>query len=156
MNAIESTWREVYETYSLWGLTDPNAPVQASGEILIDASPQRVWDVLTDVQSWAMLRPDIDGAVGRGTSCTLTTAGIDLTLIFGLMTPPQEINWTTTTTGLVMTNRYVLVPQDDKTHVVCHETVTAPSFPQIDQAALAERISVWLSAVALQSIEKRQ
>jgi Polyketide cyclase / dehydrase and lipid transport len=147
-------WREVHRTYSRWGLTDPHAPVQASGEISIDADQRRVWDVLTDVGAWQRLRADIDsvsvdGPVRDGTTCVLETTGVVLVLTFGLVVAPREINWTTSTAtpGLVMTNRYVVIPQKGSTRVVSRETITAPSFPQFDQAELSDRIEVWLSAL---------
>lgn len=152
MDATEPAWRFAYEAYALWGLTDPNAPVKASGEAQIEATPQQVWDVLSDVKRWPRLRPDIDGVeidgqVETGRSCRLTTTGVDLVLVFGRISPSLELNWVTSMPGLVMTNRYVLVPRRDATTLVAAETLTAPGFPQFTDAALADRIHTWISAV---------
>jgi len=152
MELSKSSWRGAHENYSLWGLTDPNAPVKATGEIEISATPKHVWDILSDVSSWPRLRPDIDsveveGPIRPGTSCTLCTTGVKLVLTFGLMTPSRELNWVTAMPGLLMTNRYVLVPQAGGTRVVSSETITAPGFPQFTDDVLAERINTWLVAV---------
>lgn len=152
MELNESSWRVALQNYSLWGLTDPNAPVKATGEVEVHATPQKVWDVLCDVRSWPRLRPDIesvkvDGPAKTGTSCTLSTGGVTLVLTFGLMTVTRELNWVTAMPGLVMTNRYVLVPQAEGTRVVSAETITAPGFPQFTDDVLAERIKTWLVAV---------
>jgi hypothetical protein len=141
-----------YTAYSLWGLTDPNAPVQARGEISIAANRQVVWDILTDVSGWGRLRSDIDavsfaGPFQQGASASIETSGVTLKITVGLVDAPREMNWTTTSDGLVMTNRYVLVPENGSTIVVCQETLSAPSFPQFDSAELGERIRVWLRAL---------
>ncbi|MEJ2459522.1 MAG: SRPBCC family protein [Novosphingobium sp.] len=141
-----------HANYSLWGLTDPHAPVQASGEIDIAAGRERVWSVLADVMNWTRLRSDIesvriDAPVASGVNAVLGTGGIELQLTFGHVDAPRELNWTTMTPGLVMTNRYVLVPVGDMTHVVSNETITAPDFPQFDKVELTARIQVWLEAV---------
>lgn len=160
MSLSEASWRQAYDNYSLWGATDPNAPVKGSGEIVVNASQQRVWNVLSDVRSWPRLRPDIDevtveeaGGVKTGTSCILATAGVQLALKFGLMQPGRELNWVTAMPGLVMTNRYVILPRTEGTRIVCSETITAPAFPQFNDDVLAERIQVWLSAVKLAAEE---
>lgn len=144
--------RDAYDNYSRWGVNDPNAPVKASGEIVVDASSQKVWEVLSDVRSWPRLRPDIDDVkvnedIKTGSSCTLSTVGVELTLTFGLVSANRELNWVTAMPGLVMTNRYVLVPCAHGTRIVCSETINAPAFPELTQAALAHRIQVWLAAV---------
>ncbi|MDH4442227.1 MAG: SRPBCC family protein [Rhizobium sp.] len=152
MELSESSWHDALQNYSLWGLNDPNAPVKATVEMEVHATPQKVWDILCDVSSWPRMRPDIESVevkepVQTGTSCTLSTNGVKLVLTFGRMTVPHELNWVTTMPGLVMTNRYVLVPQAEGTRVVSSETITAPSFPQFTDAVLAERIKTWLVAV---------
>jgi hypothetical protein len=43
----KTSWQEIHDAWTARGLVDPLAPVQAEGEIEIDASPDRVWDVLT-------------------------------------------------------------------------------------------------------------
>lgn len=146
------TGLEAYENYSKWGVNDPNASVKGSGEIVVEASNQQVWEVLSDVRSWPKLRPDIDGVeitedIKTGTSCVLSTNGVKLTLTFGLISVNRELNWVTAMPGLVMTNRYVLVPCAQVTRIVCSETIAAPMFPQFNDNVLSERIQVWLTAV---------
>ena len=64
-----------------------NAPVVQTNEILIQATPERVWAVLTDIDQWPVWNPKISRAVlrgqpavGAGFSWKINGAGIRSTL----------------------------------------------------------------------------
>ncbi len=154
MPPTDPSWSGIHEKCSRKGLTDPDAPVQASGEIAIECPPKRVWAVLTDVSRWSEIRSDIgdasiEGSVASDSLFTWSIAEIILTSKFGLLVPYRELSWSTTTTGLVMTVRYLFEPLGASgTLLNCHEALTAPMYPQLGgNTELGKRIESWLEGV---------
>lgn len=47
----------LFEEYARQGRIDEQAPVKTSGGILIDAPPERVWDLLIDLAGWPAINP---------------------------------------------------------------------------------------------------
>jgi hypothetical protein len=43
-----------------------NAPVVASGEILIAATPEKIWNIMTSIEQWPLWNPDVQWAELRG------------------------------------------------------------------------------------------
>lgn len=73
------------------GNIQENAPVKASLEITVNAPPERVWALLTDVKSWPRWQRDISksgisGPLQSGTSFSWT-AGTDIRSRIALVQP---------------------------------------------------------------------
>jgi hypothetical protein len=47
-------------------LVDPDAPVVAESELEIEARPEAVWDVLTDIESWPTWNPEVKSVSMHG------------------------------------------------------------------------------------------
>ncbi len=77
-----------------------NAPVKASLEITIDASPEKVWALLTDVKNWPTWQRDITkagiyGPLQVGTALSWK-AGIGIQAHIALLQPLDQFGWTGT------------------------------------------------------------
>ena len=48
---------------------DPDAPVAGTSEIVIEAPPDTVWDVLTAIDDWPTWNPDVKEASLQGPPC---------------------------------------------------------------------------------------
>lgn len=80
------------------GNVQEDAPVKASSEITINAPPERVWELLTNVKDWPRWQPDItkaemSGPLQRGTDFTWK-AGTQIRSRIALIQPPKEFVWT--------------------------------------------------------------
>ncbi len=82
------------------GNIDENAPVKASLEIAINASPEKVWGLLTDVKNWPgwqrdISKADISGPLQSGTTFSWT-AGTNIRSRIALVQPLEQFAWTGT------------------------------------------------------------
>jgi hypothetical protein len=80
------------------GRIQDSAPVKASSNITINAKPERVWALLTDVNSWPIWQKDITKAEMRGPLQSGTgftwTSGTQIRSRLALVQPPEALAWT--------------------------------------------------------------
>jgi uncharacterized protein YndB with AHSA1/START domain len=86
------------------GQIQENAPVKASVEIVIDASPEKVWRFLTDIDQWptwqsAISAARIDGPLEPGTTFVWTNGGPRIKSRIAIVHPAAQLAWTGTTFG---------------------------------------------------------
>jgi hypothetical protein len=83
------------------GRIDENAPVKASSEIVIHASPEKVWQVLTDIGNWpkwqsAVSAAKMNGPLESGTTFVWITGHTKIRSRIALAHPVTELAWTGT------------------------------------------------------------
>lgn len=143
----------LHRDYARAGRVDPDAPVHATGEVVIEAPPERVWSVLSDVRGWPSIRADIHDVEATGpaapdASFTWATAGIRLTSRFGLVERPHRLTWVTHAPGIALVHCYELTSHGPgHTRLWAEESQAAPDLPDIDSDALAARIATWLAGI---------
>jgi uncharacterized protein YndB with AHSA1/START domain len=81
------------------GKIQENAPVKASIEITVNASPERVWGLLTDVKNWPRWQHDItsaeiSGPLESGTTFSWKTGGPAIQSRIALVQPGEQFGWT--------------------------------------------------------------
>jgi hypothetical protein len=143
----------LHEDFALQGIVDPDAPVRASGEVVIEAPAARVWSVLADVRGWPAIRGDIhdvvaSGPAAPGATFTWATDGNHLTSRFGIVEPGRRLTWTTYAPGVAAVHRYEVTPEGaDRTRVWAEESMVVPEFIGLDADGLATRIATWLAGI---------
>jgi uncharacterized protein YndB with AHSA1/START domain len=103
------------------------APVIAADEIEIAASPQAVWDVLTDLESWPRWNPDVksmsmQGDLAEGSTFRWRAGPGTITSTIQQVEPPKLIAWTGTTFGIKARHVYRLEPRGEGTLVHTEES----------------------------------
>jgi uncharacterized protein YndB with AHSA1/START domain len=106
---------------------DRTAPAIARSEIEIAAPPERVWELVTDIDRWPDWNPDIDSAALKGPLAPGTTfrwkAGPGkLVSTLRHVDPPREVGWTGKTMGIAGVHVYRLEPSGSGTRVVSEES----------------------------------
>ncbi|WP_157975185.1 SRPBCC family protein [Glycomyces dulcitolivorans] len=135
------------------GRTDDLAPTQAAGEILVDAAPERVWDVLADVAAWPEVRADVhdveaDGPARRGGAFTWSAGPNRITSTFGAVEPGRLLAYVSTSAGARFTHVYRTEPADGGTRLSCKETLAGPVVAAlVPSAALQVGVDTWLAGV---------
>ena len=81
------------------GSVDKTAPVKSSAEITINAPPEKVWRLLTDVRAWPQWQrniasTEIDGPVQAGTAFTWRSGGTEIHSVIAVVRPPEQFVWT--------------------------------------------------------------
>ncbi len=82
-----------------------SAPATATGETLIEASPELVFSVISSIGDWPAWNKDVksvslQGTVEPGTVFRWKAGGVSLTSTLQVVDPPQEIAWTGKTMGI--------------------------------------------------------
>jgi uncharacterized protein YndB with AHSA1/START domain len=81
------------------------APAIASGEVEIAASPEVVWDVISNIEGWPSWNPDVktsllEGPLGVGSVFRWKAGGASLTSTLRAVDPPRELSWSGRTMGI--------------------------------------------------------
>jgi len=74
------------------------APVKTKKSIIIQASPQKVWEIMSDVSRWAtwqkdITNPKIKGPFQKGNSFTWETGGLNIKSTIHQAAPYKKIGW---------------------------------------------------------------
>ena len=104
-----------------------NAPVVAADEIDIAASPEAVWNVLTDFESWPRWNPDVksisvEGDLAPGTMFRWKAGPGTISSTIQEVEPPRRLAWTGTTFGIKAKHVYRLEPRGEATFVRTQES----------------------------------
>jgi hypothetical protein len=106
---------------------DRSAPAIGRSEIEIMASPESVWDVLTDIAAWPTWNPDVkaaslDGQLVEGARFRWKSGPGTITSTLRTVQPPELIAWTGTTFGIEAIHVHRLEPRGDATIVSSEES----------------------------------
>ena len=100
-SAFAGSSQERLDALAAQGQIQRNAPVQAGAEIIIHASPAKVWQLLTDIDHWPQWQSTvsaahIDGTCERGTDFAWTDGGTQIRARLALVRPNAAVAWTGT------------------------------------------------------------
>jgi uncharacterized protein YndB with AHSA1/START domain len=104
-----------------------DAPAFAHAEIEVAASPEIVWAVLTDIDSWPSWNPEVrsasvSGPLTKGAQFRWKAGPGTITSTLQSVEPPHAIAWTGKTFGIKAIHVYRLEPQGDTTIVKSDES----------------------------------
>lgn len=132
--------------------TNPDAPVKASKSIIINASPDRVWAVLTNIDNWAtwqtdISRPTLNGPLVPGTTFDWKTGGAGIHSTLHTVAPNERFGWTGKTFGMYAIHNWTLTAVPGGTQVSVDETMQgllAGLFKKSFNKNLASGMQHWL------------
>jgi hypothetical protein len=108
----------LHEEYAKRRRIDEAAPVKASGEIRINASVERVWEVLTDLRGWEDWAPGVhdvhlDSAVAVDARFSWAIGRTRIKSVFAVVEPGRELSWSGSALWTKAIDRHVLEPTED-------------------------------------------
>jgi uncharacterized protein YndB with AHSA1/START domain len=95
-----------------------NAPALARHQILINASLEKVWRLLSDINHWSAWQPDIssavlDGTLTPGTMFRWKSGGSRVVSQLQDVEPQHRLGWTGKAMGARARHLWILEPQSD-------------------------------------------
>ncbi|MDD5271448.1 MAG: SRPBCC family protein [Methylovulum sp.] len=129
-----------------------NGPVTCSDSILINATPEHVWAILTDIGQWANWQNDIkqatlNGPLQAGTSFVWKTGGVTIHSTLHSVEPYSHLGWTGKTMGLYAIHNWSLAEINGQTQVSVAESMEgwlATVFKKAFNKSLATAMRRWL------------
>lgn len=108
---------------------DQSAPMSARKEIIIVASVEKVWSILTDIEHWPEWQSDItsvqlDGNLTKGTTFHWKAKGLHMTSTLQEVESNRRITWTGVTMGMKAIHIWMLEPQSNGTRVITEESLS--------------------------------
>lgn len=145
----------MYEQYARSGRIDDLAPISARCETIIDAPPERVWELLSHPQRWEQFASEIrevrlDDGVVEGGRFTWRNGKTKLSSRFAVVDPGHELTWTGTALGSKAVHRHLVAPRnDDQTRLISEESMAGPLLVLFfSSAKLHASLATWLAAIS--------
>ena len=109
------TGLELFSTYTPSADIHRDAPVQTKKTIIIHASPERVWTIMSNVNQWATWQTDIknptlNGAFRAGNSFTWESGGLNIRSTIHHATPFTTIGWSGPAFGAFAIHNWTFTP----------------------------------------------
>ena len=104
------------------------APAVARKDIVINAPPEEVWEIHTDINGWSDWNPDIassklEGPLAEGTVFNWKSGGVNLTSTIQELEPVSKIGWTGTGFGSRARHIWTLEPNGKGTLITTEESL---------------------------------
>ena len=104
-----------------------DAPVIARSKIEINAEPERVWNLLSDINNWSKWNPDIEttslkGNLEKPTGFRWKTSSGTITSTLQLVDPPEILAWTGKIMSIKAIHIYQLESENSETLVKTEES----------------------------------
>lgn len=121
-------------TTMLWAQTttmkpiNNNAPVKCTKTIIINATPQKVWQVLTDINNWPGWQPNITKAqlndtLQPGTTFDWKADGLKIHSALHTVQPCSQFGWTGYSMSLYAIHNWTLEETPEGTRVIVEESM---------------------------------
>lgn len=132
---------------------NPDAPAQTDQTILVDAAPERVWQVLSQINRWPDWQPDIQtahlhGPVQPGSSFNWKTGGLTIHSTLHTAEPGVALGWSGAALGAFAVHNWTLTPEAGSTRVRVQESMEGWAVRLLTdyfQKGLTTSITKWLT-----------
>jgi uncharacterized protein YndB with AHSA1/START domain len=132
-----------------------DAAIVARASIVIHATPERVWAVLTTISSWpswnaAIPKAHVHGAVVPSSSFVWRTGGATIRSTLHTVEPTRAFGWTGRTFGLSAIHNWTITPIEEGVRVDVAESMDglwARWFRNAFQKDLDKGMQHWLQAL---------
>ena len=136
-------------------LARENAPVFCSQKVMIAATPEKVWSVLTAIDqrsNWQseITKPKLNGPLVQGTTFHWKTGGAAIQSTLHTVVPSQDLGWTGKTIGAYAVHNWTLTAVDGQTKVTVAESMEGwlvKLLKGMFQRNLAKGMAFWLDSL---------
>lgn len=108
---------------------DTTAPLQAQKEILINASPEKVWKAITNIAAWPSWQKRVSevkifGDLKEGTTFSWKAQMMKIVSVVQVMKENVSISWIGNTFGITAIHVWELEKSGDQTKVITRESLS--------------------------------
>ncbi len=137
---------------------DANAPALARDEILVDAPPERVWAIITDIDRWPDWQPGVskarlEGPLAPGSVFRWRASGLSIRSTLREVAPPSRIGWEGKAPGTRAVHVWALTAQGAQTAVETEESFEG-WLPRLMRRAMQRNLEKALRG-GLESLKRR-
>ncbi len=134
-----------------------NAPVKCRKTINIDASSEKVWSLISNINNWAswqtdISKPKLNGALVPGTTFDWKSGGAKIHSTLHTVAPNMELGWTGKTLGIYAIHNWTLTETNGTTEVQVEESmegILAGLFKNSFNKSLENGMQTWLDLLKL-------
>lgn len=136
-----------------------NAPVKCTKTITINASSEKVWTVMTNINNWAdwqteISNPKLNGDLKTETTFDWKTGGAKIHSILHTVVPYKKFGWTGKTFGMFAVHNWTLTEVNRTTQVSVEESMEgflAALLKKSFNKNLAKGMQTWLDLLKKES-----
>jgi uncharacterized protein YndB with AHSA1/START domain len=136
-----------------------NAPVKCSKTILINAKPEKVWAILTNIDHWAnwqtdITKPKLNGQLKPTTTFDWKTGGAKIHSTIQSIDEFKYIGWTGKTFGMLAIHNWKLIALNGQTKVEVEESMEgflAGLYKKSFNKSLETGMQKWLDLLKIES-----
>ncbi len=104
------------------------APVKCSKSILINASSEKVWQIMTHINNWAnwqtdISKPKLNGDLAPNTTFEWKTGGAKIHSTLHTVEPGKNFGWTGKTFGMFAIHNWTVIKTQGQTKVMVEESM---------------------------------
>lgn len=135
------------------------APVIQTKEIVINATPEKVWQTLSNINGWSewnerIKNPTLKGGLKVGNAFTWKTSGSKIKSKIHTITPNKMLGWEGKTFGASAIHNWYLAPTKNGTKVSVEESMEGWIINLIKKKMnlkLADDMTYWLEQLKVES-----
>jgi uncharacterized membrane protein len=143
---------ELTSNYKVTEDINRNAPVKTQQQITIHASPEKIYQIMSDVNHWSNWNKDIQDPVmkvpfQKGNSFDWKSGGLTIRSTLHTAIPSSKIGWSGPTFGAFAIHNWTLVPDGDQTTVIVDESMEGWLVSMMRkkfQSHLEQSLQTWL------------
>lgn len=149
---ITVTILELSSSYKVSKTINPKAPVKTKQQIIIHASPEKIYRIMSDVNHWSIWNPDTQDPVmtapfQKGNSFDWKSGGLTIHSTLHTTIPYHKIGWSGPAFGSFAIHNWTFIANKDYTTVIVDESMEGwlvSLLKQKFQEGLERSLQTWL------------
>jgi len=153
---------EAFTSYTVSESINKKAPVKTYQEIIINASAQKVYHIMSDIDHWEDWHSDVkdtklNGVFKKGSTFDWKSGGLTIHSTLHTVQPEHKIGWSGKAFGAFAIHNWSFIEHDGKTTVKVEESMEGWLVSLLSntfQKGLENSLQIWLKNLKVQA-EKR-
>jgi uncharacterized protein YndB with AHSA1/START domain len=150
---------ELFSSYKPSESINKNAPVKTVQKITINASPEKVYSIMTNVDQWSTWQADIqkpvlNGSFEKGNSFNWKTGGLTIRSNIHTAVPSKKIGWSGRAFGAFAIHNWTFTEKGNYTEVTVEESMEGWLVKLMQkkfQKGLEKSLQIWMNNLKIEA-----